>query len=287
MENIKEKITRFYGLVSNSANGGPNTRYRSWEWCHQAFMNKRIEYQRTDKPEEKDKIIDELALHLAFYLASWGMYRGSSFLLQRDYKAHKVAVGYILENKYDLLWDYQPDYNNVDVAVDLLFSEENKYGIYKRIGDSYNPLEADKDNPTDTLITKILMGTYGCIPAYDRFLKSGIAAYNNCKNNKPDGDIKLTKNITSNSFKTLTQFYLNHKKEFVNPSAQIYYPPMKCVDMFFWEIGYEIEIANGLKDNNNDVEKKSKLFDLAVSLSLCNKNQSFEEAAMEIIKKNQ
>ena len=27
---------------------------------------------------------------------------------------------------------------------------------------------------TDTLVTKILMGTLGCTPAYDRFLKAGL-----------------------------------------------------------------------------------------------------------------
>lgn len=31
-----------------------------------------------------------------------------------------------------------------------------------------------KNNLSDTLITKILMGTLGCVPAYDRYFVSGI-----------------------------------------------------------------------------------------------------------------
>jgi hypothetical protein len=38
----------------------------------------------------KDK--DAAALQLGFYLASWGMYRGSSFLLRRWSTVHVVVV---------------------------------------------------------------------------------------------------------------------------------------------------------------------------------------------------
>ena len=59
-----------------------NHRYLSWEHCYEAFGN-------------PNNSIDYLALHLAFYLASWGMYRGSTELLQKDYKIHIPVVEYI------------------------------------------------------------------------------------------------------------------------------------------------------------------------------------------------
>lgn len=34
------------------------------------------------------KDLELLSLHLGFYLASWGMYRGSSGLLQKDFLIH-------------------------------------------------------------------------------------------------------------------------------------------------------------------------------------------------------
>ncbi len=66
----------------------PNHRYRSWEHCFRAFSDK--------KDVTDNKTIDYLSLHLAFYLASWGMYRGSSNLLQKDYRIHIPIVRIIL-----------------------------------------------------------------------------------------------------------------------------------------------------------------------------------------------
>lgn len=48
--------------------------------------------------------MDYLSLQLAFYLASWGMYRGSSFLLQKDYKIYIPVVEEVLKSKYDILF---------------------------------------------------------------------------------------------------------------------------------------------------------------------------------------
>lgn len=67
--------TNFYHEAKRDENG----RYRSWEHCYSNFYHAR----------GKDNAdLDYLSLQLAFYLASWGMYRGSSFLLQKDYKVH-------------------------------------------------------------------------------------------------------------------------------------------------------------------------------------------------------
>ena len=51
----------------------PNARYLSWEHCYKVFAP-----HIGKSPTDKDA--DFLALHLGFYLASWGMYRASSFL---------------------------------------------------------------------------------------------------------------------------------------------------------------------------------------------------------------
>ena len=59
-------------------NNKPYQRYNSWNHCYEAFV--------TLKDEKL------LSLHLGFYLASWGMYRGSSKLLNRDYLVHVEAV---------------------------------------------------------------------------------------------------------------------------------------------------------------------------------------------------
>lgn len=71
-------------------------RYMSWRHCYKVFSKNRNVFD--------EQTVDYLALHLAFYLASWGMYRGSSFLLQKDYKVHIPVVKIIQEKKYNPLF---------------------------------------------------------------------------------------------------------------------------------------------------------------------------------------
>lgn len=56
------------------ADSGPNERYTSFDYCYNYFL--------TTNDLEKD--IERSCLTLGFYLASWGMFRGSSFLLQKS-----------------------------------------------------------------------------------------------------------------------------------------------------------------------------------------------------------
>ena len=87
---IIKSSTEFYNDLKVDENG----RYRSWEHCYSYFIKAR-------GSQEID--YDYLSLQLAFYLASWGMYRGSSFLLQKDYKVHIPVVKELLNEKYDVL----------------------------------------------------------------------------------------------------------------------------------------------------------------------------------------
>ena len=117
---------------------------------------------------------DYLSLQLSFYLASWGMYRGSSFLLQKDYKVHIPAVKELLNEKYDNLAGIK--------CID--FRKESNQELFKKIceflNEYYNKIREDvtgkefKNGISSTLITKILMGIFGCVPVYDRYFIAGI-----------------------------------------------------------------------------------------------------------------
>ena len=87
-ECIVRSATEFYSQLNADETG----RYRSWEHCFSHFMKAR---------NQTDADHDYLSLQLAFYLASWGMYRGSSFLLQKDYRVHVPIVKEILRPKYN------------------------------------------------------------------------------------------------------------------------------------------------------------------------------------------
>ena len=100
-----------------------------------------------------------------------------------------------------------------------------------------------KSKLSTTLITKILMGTLGCVPAYDRYYIDGVKA------------LKITTgNYNKESLLRLVDFYEKNRKSFevAKINMNVYglpYPQMKLLDMALWEIGFE-------KDNN---EKKKLL----------------------------
>jgi hypothetical protein len=91
-----------------------NSRFLSWEHCYSAFA---------DCKETANDKVDFLCLHLAFYLASWGMYRGSSFLLWKDYLVHREAVVELLKPKYKKLRGANCKIlikdNNIDLIIEL------------------------------------------------------------------------------------------------------------------------------------------------------------------------
>jgi len=65
----------------------PEDRYTSFDYCYNYFLT----------TEKLGKDIEKSCLTLGFYLASWGMYRGSSFLLQKSVKYLEPTVDYIAD----------------------------------------------------------------------------------------------------------------------------------------------------------------------------------------------
>ena len=193
---------------------------------------------------KKNVDYDYLSLQLSFYLASWGMYRGSSFLLQKDYKVHIPAVKELLNEKYDNLAGIK--------CID--FRKESNQELLKKIceflNEYYNKIREDvtgkefKNDISSTLITKILMGIFGCVPAYDRYFIAGIKKHK-----------VAIGNFNINSIMQIIDFYeQNHEQlEDVRKSMKVgdmLYPQMKIIDMGFWQLGFEEDMK--LKTRNYD-----------------------------------
>lgn len=170
VDSIIKSATVFYKTLSEDSNG----RFRSWEYCYKCFHDAR---------NNPDADVDYLCLHLAFYLASWGMYRGSSFLLQKDYKVHKKVVKEILKPQYDCLFGIKcskfRDEEVFNLMMELYRFIENYYG---EVRDSVKEVDV-KSNPSSVLVTKVLMGTLGCVPAYDRYFIEGVKSKWNLTSN--------------------------------------------------------------------------------------------------------
>ncbi len=64
------------------------------------------------------------------------------------------------------------------------------------------------------------------------------------------------------------------------------YPPMKLIDMYFWEVGYELSLAKDLSNPKVKSAKKIKLRDRATNMGFCNPNASPSVAANQILLSN-
>ena len=186
----------------------------SWEHCYGFFQ---------EHWGHLLQVRDDAALQLGFYLASWGMYRGSSFLLKHDYTVHRPVIDALASDKFSHLWQrdvgtHDDDRELAATIMELVESVENAYEPFK---------------PTDVLITKVLLGTVGCLPARDTFFEQGFKA-----ERRRYG--RLNRDFVDN----ILQFCIDHRLELAEGRRWIIarggrpYPLMKLVDMHFWQIGY-------------------------------------------------
>lgn len=227
MELIDELIDAAQTFYDD-ARANENGRSRSWEHCYRAFRD-----ARTDPCPD----YDNLSLHLAFYLASWGMNRGSSFLLQKDYKVHTPIVEEILKPEYDCLFGLAcADLRKPEVQTTLKTVYDNIANYFDRIRKEVAGHEvASPVSPI--LITKILMGTLGCVPAYDRFFVDGVKKHK-----------VMTQEYSRNSVLRLVDFYEEHDDRLEEArrgmrTEDLIYPQMKLLDMGFWQIGFETSLG--------------------------------------------
>ena len=192
-----------------------NHRYKSWEHCYLAFSS----------PEKND---DDLCLNLAFYLASWGMYRGSSGLLWKDYRVHKPVLDVLRKHK---------DLKNVIVSEvnihNIIMLCNDIKNVYKNIEykDSKHK-EVRLVSPTDTLVSKIVLGTLGCLPAFDRYFNAGCFGNANATINE-----LMLKELSMKTNLLLPE--LKDCQTFLAEKLSFKYPIMKIVDMYYWQLGVE------------------------------------------------
>ena len=224
MKGTAELVARAATFFYNQSKVDPNGRYHSWEHCYKCFHDAR---------NNSNQNLDYTSLQLAFYLASWGMYRGSSFLLQKDYKVHIPVVEKILDNRYDCLFGIEyPELRKAEVQELLKDVEKFMVDYYEDIRIQVKGTKL-KNKLSNTLITKILMGSFGCVPAYDRFFVDGIKEHS-----------VTTGNYNNKSLMKLVDFYDSNREclESARRAFKVYnlqYPQMKLLDMGFWQIGFE------------------------------------------------
>jgi hypothetical protein len=208
------EIKHFYKQIQSDNEGH---RYRSWEHCFKAFGNNELSK-------------NEKSLHLAFYLASWGMYRGSSGLLWKDYTVHRQTVK-IAESHKNL----RVNSNNTFPCIKNIQSCINDISEYYSGIPFHNGKYLNYISATPTLISKIMLGIFGVIPAFDRYFCNGA---------------KVIFQAKSFSFKNIDVLYayaidkmpeIEACQAYIFKKSGFWYPPMKILDMYFWQIGFNLD----------------------------------------------
>jgi hypothetical protein len=219
---IPEKIRAYHGVLSDDE----HHRYRSWEHCYRFF--------RGIEPAGISAARDGAALQLGFYLASWGMYRGSSFLLQHAYTVHLKVIDCLFAPQFRPLWEMEFGSQEDDSTLipTVLVAVQTVREAYAPFG-----------QPTDTLVTKVLLGTLGCLPACDRYFLFGFKSegFSYSYLNKPFIERLL-------EFCRLNMADLRNEQERIASTGGLCYPLMKLVDMYFWQIGYEAGVTDAVPD---------------------------------------
>lgn len=213
-ERMKANLSLFQAGSGKSRGLLATERYASFDYCYNHFQSYR-ETKGLAALLEKEHL--ELScLHLAFYLASWGMLRGSAELLQKSVRHYVPLIQVIAETPLAVWAIDIHRYNdeNIDSLLDL----------DRRIREAVR----GERPASDTLSTKIMLGVFGNVPAFDSYFRagSGISTFG------------------QHSLKQIGTFYQAHSEVFDREIMTLdfhsgeptprFYPRAKLMDMIFF-----------------------------------------------------
>lgn len=139
----------------------PTARYTSYDYCFNYFRS----FLETGQVGEiaSSSNLQLSCLQLGFYLASWGMLRGSSPLLSKSVK-HYVPVMEAIASADSAIWTIDAD-GYTEAAIKTVMEVRSQLR------------SAFPQASSHILITKIMLGVFGCVPAFDGQFKKGFGVW--------------------------------------------------------------------------------------------------------------
>lgn len=117
INNSDELIDKLINVFLSYRN--PTDRYASFDYCYNYFQNFRLNDKIPQIAEPEN--LQNSCLHLGFYLASWGMFRPSSFLFQKSIKHYESFIKDIV-NFDKRIWSIDVDsYTEDNMKIILEF----------------------------------------------------------------------------------------------------------------------------------------------------------------------
>lgn len=210
---IKKSINQFLEGKGKNKGRSPNERYASFDYCYNYFYS----FYKNNRIHEmaNEKNIQMSCLQLGFYLASWGMMRGSSFLLEKSVRDYTKLI--ITVSKMDSkLWEIDVDsYNEENIKLLL----DCKQQIIQVLG--------KENKPSDILITKIMLGIFANTPAYDQYFRKSLRLHSFNKKSLQ----KIRKFYDENK-ETFDSYQIYTFDFFTSKKTNIVYTKAKLIDMF-------------------------------------------------------
>ncbi len=144
-EELEATVRTFAGRSINL--GVKTARSQSYDHCYNYFADTK------DPTADLEKSCGVLG----FYLASWGMYRGSTYLQQHTNSSQLIQTIRKIQNLRPALAGI--DLNN--------YSEKNMDLVLSAYGEIKDALQIRQRSQV-TIVTKVMVAAFGCIPAFDR-----------------------------------------------------------------------------------------------------------------------
>lgn len=184
---IEEAVAGFLGGESD-ARLASRRRDRSWDLAFSHF-------EEHSRPTD---VMELSCLHLGYYLASWGMLRGSSFLFRETNALHYAPVVEVIEKHSEHLrgWDV-PDY-----------IDAQRYDAYEAAWRDLRAVLLPEGGRSLTLISKVMMGVWGCIPSFDTYFVSTFRSLSESSNER-----SAWSQAGRESLRTLHEIYQKHTQE--------------------------------------------------------------------------
>jgi hypothetical protein len=141
----------------------PEARYASFDYCFNYFQEARDLGATTQLADAGHRMLS--CLQLGFFLASWGMMRGSGDLYQRSVR-DLLPVVEMVASEPAPTWEFD--------AHCLATRTEDVLALSRRVRRAFT-IPA-----SDILVTKTMLGVFGCVPAFDFYFCKGFGCSTLC-----------------------------------------------------------------------------------------------------------
>ncbi len=205
------------------------SRFKSWEYVYGYVKNNQGSLL-------KKSSLEKTALHLGYYLASWGMFRGGGKLLYMNLEYFKFLSNLLFKEipkRYPGFYDNTfSDFSNPEFCHE--FDE-----VIVFIREEMNLGKA----PTDTLTSKILLGVWGHVPALDNYFRLAHKdllrrSSFKCRSNINLSGASMSELLDLSNHNEWPKLFREVKFSYEGKIFK--YPLAKRIDMAFWQFGFKL-----------------------------------------------